>query len=310
MPPQQQGGYGGPPPGGMGGMGGSGDVQGYQRQLEQAIREKGLERFYGPGSPGAAKLPAIAARAGQQVERLCQAWRIQREIATDIVRLALYDVVIYIDDSGSMSFEENGERIKDLQLILQRVAFAATLFDDDGIDVRFMNDEDIPPNMLSGLRTEQQIEQLLVNKRYKGLTPFGTQLRRKVLDPLLIPRLRGQMQKPLLIISITDGQPAGENQNELVESVRYAVDQARRSPYGAGAVAFQFAQVGNDQKATEFLAKLDNDPVVGREVDCTSSECRGLVNRCVPLTYLQTTRTSPRKWRAPSHLSISLPTYG
>lgn len=63
----------------------------------------------------------IAQRAAQQVDRLCQAWRIQREIANDIVRLALYDVIIYIDDSGSMSFEENGERIKDLQLILQRV---------------------------------------------------------------------------------------------------------------------------------------------------------------------------------------------
>ena len=58
---------------------------------------------------------------------MCQAWRIQKEIANDIVRLALYDVVIYIDDSGSMSFEENGERIKDLQLILQRVGLPIVL---------------------------------------------------------------------------------------------------------------------------------------------------------------------------------------
>jgi hypothetical protein len=48
------------------------------------------------------------------------------------LRLALYDIIIYIDDSGSMAFEEQGERIKDLELILQRVAFAATLFDEDG----------------------------------------------------------------------------------------------------------------------------------------------------------------------------------
>ncbi|KAK1061909.1 hypothetical protein LTR74_010701 [Friedmanniomyces endolithicus] len=272
---QQQGGYGGPQGGyggvPMGGGGGPGDVQGYQRQLEQAIREKGLERFYGPGTPGAQRLPAIAARAGQQIDRLCQAWRIQREIATDIVRLALYDVVIYSDDSGSMAFEENGERIKDLQLIMQRVAFAATLFDDDGIDVRFMNDDDMPLNMLSGLRSEQQVEQLLNGKRYKGLTPFGTQLRKKVIDPMLIPKLRsGRMEKPLLIISITDGQPAGENANELMDTVRYAIETARQMNYN-GAVAFQFAQVGNDQKATEFLAKLDNDPLIGKEVDCTSN---------------------------------------
>jgi hypothetical protein len=33
-----------------------------------------------------------------------------------------------------MAFEEQGERIKDLELIMQRVAFAATLFDEDGYD--------------------------------------------------------------------------------------------------------------------------------------------------------------------------------
>lgn len=51
---------------------------------------------------------------------------------TDLCRLALYDIVVHIDDSGSMAFEEQGERIKDLELIKQRVAFAATLFDEDG----------------------------------------------------------------------------------------------------------------------------------------------------------------------------------
>ncbi|KXT14437.1 hypothetical protein AC579_8370 [Pseudocercospora musae] len=271
QPPPQQG-YG--PPGGAPppmSQSGPADVQGYQRELERAIQEKGLHRFYGPGTPGAQKLPMIAQHAAQSVDRLCQAWRIQREIANDIVRLALYDVVIYVDDSGSMSFEENGERIKDLQLILQRAAFAATLFDDDGVDIRFMN-EDLPIQDISHIRSEQQIEQLLARKRYKGLTPFGTELRKKVVDPILVQRLNsGQMQKPILIIGITDGQPAGENQNALMETVQYACQAAQRSPYGQGAVAFQFAQVGNDQKATEFLAKLDNDPIVGREVDCTSN---------------------------------------
>lgn len=106
----------------------------------------------------------------------------------------------------------------------------------------------------------------MASKRYKGLTPFGTELRKKVIDPIVVSKLNsGQMQKPILIISITDGQPAGENQNTLIETVQYAVQAAQRSQYGPGAVAFQFAQVGNDQKATEFLAKLDNDPMVSRD---------------------------------------------
>ena len=249
-------------------MSGPGDVAGYQRELEKAIHEKQLQQFYPQGDP---RVGQIAQRAAQQVDRLCQAWRIQKEIANDIVRLALYDVIIYIDDSGSMSFEENGERIKDLQLILQRVAFAATLFDEDGIEVRFMNDEEISPNMLSHIKSDQQIEQIMRTKRYKGLTPFGSRLRERVLDPLVVSNMRsGQMRKPVLIIGITDGQPAGEKSDALVESVRYAHQQAMQR-YGPGAVAFQFAQVGNDAKATEFLAKLDNDPQIGGMVDCTSS---------------------------------------
>lgn len=44
-----------------------------------------------------------------------------------------------------------------------------------------------------------------------------------------------------------------------------------KTRYRPGACSFQFAQVGNDMKAREFLEKLDTDPVVGKMVDCTSS---------------------------------------
>jgi hypothetical protein len=57
----------------------------------------------------------------------------------DCVKLALFDIILYIDDSGSMRFEENGERINDLKVILGRIAFAASLFDHDGISVRVSN---------------------------------------------------------------------------------------------------------------------------------------------------------------------------
>ena len=171
-----------------------------------------------------------------------------------------------------MQFEEKGERIKDLQLILQRVAFAATLFDDDGIEIRFMN-QDPPANMTSNVRTEQQIDQLMQGHRFSGLTPMGTNLRKKVVDDLFLRNLRsGRMRKPMLVIVITDGQPAGEPQTAVFDTVREAVNEAGRSPFGTGAIAFQFAQVGNDQTAREFLGKLDADPTVGSMVDCTSSK--------------------------------------
>ena len=62
-----------------------------------------------------------------------------KELALDLASLALYDIVLFVDDSGSMAFEENGERIDDLKLISSKVAEVATMFDDDGILMRFMN---------------------------------------------------------------------------------------------------------------------------------------------------------------------------
>jgi len=178
--------------------------------------------------------------------------------------------VIFIDDSGSMQFEENGERIKDLRLILERVASTATLFDEDGISLRFMN-ANYDMNMLENIRNEQQIERLMGSVQYKGLTPMGTELRKKVIDGIIVPKLqRQQYNKPHLIIVITDGQPAGEAPSAVFDAVKYASQEVGRAR-GPGGIAFQFAQVGNDLKARDFLSKLDEDPSIGRLVDCTSN---------------------------------------
>ncbi|KAL2429605.1 hypothetical protein ABEF95_008067 [Exophiala dermatitidis] len=264
-PPQQ---YGGPPGGPQGGAPAApvGNVQGYKSLLQATIQEKNLQNFYPPGHP---VLDQIASRATQQVAQLAQTWRISPEIASDIVKLALYDVVLYIDDSGSMQFEENGERIDDLKLILSRVAFATSLFDDDGIQVRFMNS----PEQGNNIRNEQQVNELIARTRFSGLTPMGRELQNKILGPLVLdPARRGALRKPVLVITITDGQPTGENSSDVARIIKAASDELARNPrYGKGAIAFQFAQVGNDLKAREFLSKLDEEPGIGDIIDCTSN---------------------------------------
>lgn len=168
-----------------------------------------------------------------------------------------------------MQFEEGGERIKDLKLILARVAYAASLFDDDGVSVRFMNSS----RQDDRVTNESQIEAIVDSVGFKGLTPMGTSLQSKVLAPLVIkPAKEGALRKPVLVITITDGQPAGEAPTEVFDVIRSTAAELGRTRYGAGAVSFQFAQVGNDQQATAFLARLDNDPGVGSMVDCTSSK--------------------------------------
>ena len=179
-----------------------------------------------------------------------------------------------------MQFEEEGSRIQDLRLILDRVSFAATLFDSDGISIRFMNtdlsgmrDQQGRP-LQDGVATEEQVKQIMSGVQFKGLTPMGTSLRKKVIDEIVLNKAQqGQLRKPVLVIAITDGQPAGEPQNAVFDTIRYAFDtlQQRFPQYGRGGVAFEFAQVGNDEMAKKFLGKLDEDPQIGPMVDCTSN---------------------------------------
>ncbi|OAG20638.1 hypothetical protein CC77DRAFT_1061217 [Alternaria alternata] len=135
--PPLQGPYGGPPPPQQV-QAGPAEVAGYKQLLEACIQEKGLQNF-----PICQNLDRIAQDAPSKINQVIQRWRIQKEISNDIVKLALYDVVLYIDDSGSMQFEEEGSRIKDLRLILERVSFAATLFDNDPGVVVMATDEEL-----------------------------------------------------------------------------------------------------------------------------------------------------------------------
>ncbi|RYN60430.1 hypothetical protein AA0118_g6086 [Alternaria tenuissima] len=270
--PPPQGGYGGPPPPQQV-QAGPAEVAGYKQLLQACIQEKGLQNF-----PICQNLDRIAQDAPSKINQVIQRWRIQKEIANDIVKLALYDIVLYIDDSGSMQFEEEGSRIKDLRLILERVSFAATLFDNDGISVRCMNtDLSNARNqqgrpLQDGVATEAQIEEIMRGVNFKGLTPMGSSMETKVINEIVLQKARsGQMQKPVLVIAITDGQPAGEQPNKIFDVIKGTYRQLQSTPYGRGAVAFEFAQVGNDTTARAFLGKLDEDPEVGPMVDCTSN---------------------------------------
>jgi hypothetical protein len=61
--------------------------------LQACIQEKGLHSFYPPGN---SKVHEIAVQAASKVNQVIQRWRVQKEIANDIVKLALYDIVLYV----------------------------------------------------------------------------------------------------------------------------------------------------------------------------------------------------------------------
>lgn len=243
-------------------------VSAYRQLLIDTIQEKNLQSFYPPQRLDHV-VQTLANEAPAKLDRLTHEWSVPMEVATDVMKLSLFDVILYVDDSGSIEFEEKGVRKDQLRQIIGTVATAASTFDQDGISVRFMNSMELG----DGIRNAENVNMLVSRVRFQGLTPLGTNLRNKVIDPMVVgPARAGRLEKPVLVITITDGQPAGEPHDSVANSIRYAVDEVSRSRYGRGAVSFQFTQVGNDTRARDFLSALDEDPTIGNLIDCTSSK--------------------------------------
>jgi hypothetical protein len=72
---------------------GPAQIQALKNSLNQTVQENRLQSFYPPNSPA---LDAIANKAAQQLPALAQRWRITMEIANDLAKLGLYDVVLFI----------------------------------------------------------------------------------------------------------------------------------------------------------------------------------------------------------------------
>lgn len=97
--------------------------------------------------------------------------------------------------------------------------------------------------------------------QFTGMTPLGTSLNQKVIQPFLMGGIQNRnISKPILVIIITDGEPTGEPKATVAQVIKNAKNISMNSPFGPGAIAFEFAQVGKDQAAQAYLAQLDKDP--------------------------------------------------
>lgn len=64
----------------------------FKQSLQQTIQEKNIQSLFQNPSI----LDQICQVAPAKVDQLCQYWRVPREIGQDIVKLALFDIVLYI----------------------------------------------------------------------------------------------------------------------------------------------------------------------------------------------------------------------
>jgi hypothetical protein len=63
-----------------------------------------------------------------------------------------------------------------------------------------------------------------------GLTPLGTSLDQKIIGPMLMgPARQNALQKPLLVICITDGTPAGEPKETIFNVILRTNQELQRT---------------------------------------------------------------------------------
>ncbi|KAL2918937.1 hypothetical protein HK105_201771 [Polyrhizophydium stewartii] len=248
-------------------------------KLKKVVADNKLHAWYGEKA-----LQEVAARVAHiDMAELAQRMRLGPEVVFDLVSLALFDVVFFIDDSASM-LQEDGSRLEDLKFILAKAAEVMTLFDNDGVQIRFINSG----TMGEGIRSADHVNGLITQIQFVHGTPLGTNFKSKIVDPLVVePAKTGQLEKPVLAIIITDGEPTQEAKDMFRAVVIEAKQALAKTRFGPGALSIQIGQVGTDQQAQAFLESLDNDKTVGNMIDCTSNyemECEEFAAKGAELT--------------------------
>lgn len=218
------------------------------------------------------------------------------DTATDLAVLCLFNIIMLIDDSGSMKttgmHDMTGKLVQggtedydptegpnnnlsrwELSKLLVKVgAQVMTMFDDDGISVRFLNSYEKGDNILCSSDVDNLFKRKIVPA---GGTMIGMSLR-KIYEEFIEGQLQSNtLEKPILILTYTDGASS----DNIKDVVRFVRSNTKNSKYGSKCVLFSFAQVGNDRSATDMLEDLDSDPDsvlngcdgAGDITDCTSS---------------------------------------
>ncbi|KAF9045493.1 hypothetical protein BJ165DRAFT_1477762 [Panaeolus papilionaceus] len=246
----------------------------FKNNLDNFIKGAGLESFYAdkPGFLEELSRKASALRDNPDTD-LGKPENIQR-----LTTLSLYQLVIYCDDSGSMSWNTHGDATNDrhktryhsLCQLVSRITRIATLLlpPSSVVKVRFIN------NPSQEDATADQVGRIMQAVSPSGGTPLGSSLENKILQPMVYNRISNpayKFQQPLLVCTITDGTP-----NRGDTPIKDVVLRCRRAlvskGYDPDSVMFCISQIGTDAGAKAFLDAVKEEKEISDVVYCTSDQ--------------------------------------
>ncbi|KIK51445.1 hypothetical protein GYMLUDRAFT_50537 [Collybiopsis luxurians FD-317 M1] len=181
----------------------------------------------------------------------------QESLDDALLTLRAYNIIILVDDSGSMRnhWEEAGAALADIVEV-------ASKYDQDGIDIHFLNTTDLVEEQHTNLTKPSQVLSLFRCVRPGGPTPLGDRLDvllRDYLDEIESAKAHSPEKlkkiKRANFIVITDGAPTDEPKEAIVDASR----RLRDGKFPLAQVGIQFVQIGQSMRATKYLQKLDDD---------------------------------------------------
>ncbi|KAF8853874.1 HET-domain-containing protein [Acephala macrosclerotiorum] len=173
------------------------------------------------------------------------------------IKVSLHQQVIYCDDSGSMRlegrFDFQTRLVKRITQITTRI-----LPEGEGVALRFINQnvEDDSSNL-----TLAKVGNILtpMTQMANGSSNIGTNLKAKILEPLVYSKIKAKsLERPLLIFIITDSMPEPEHESELVSVIFECGERLQDASYRRESVKFLVGQIGSARRAKEFLNGLRN----------------------------------------------------
>lgn len=227
-------------------------------------------KFLSPGGPNLWSPPPYSASATQPRQSFSS-------VSSDspYAFLREFDTIFVVDDSSSMS----GHRWQEAEDAIAAIAPICTSFDQDGIDIYFLNHRNRATRYTTGaypnVTTSEAVREIFRSVQPRGPTPFGRRLH-EILGPYMRRLERreanaaddygnhhparddpGTSVKPLNIIAITDGEFTDDAQSVIVDvAKRLDGPPIRAVPWQVG---IQFFQVGDDEAARVYLQALDDD---------------------------------------------------
>ncbi|KAL9938342.1 hypothetical protein V8E36_002965 [Tilletia maclaganii] len=198
--------------------------------------------------------------------QVAEAWQLPPSLAADLVTLALFDVIMLLDDERSM----DDRRREALRHLVKLVAEAVTRLSPNGLQLYWCND---PKEALVSSPTEA-VNFFNLSAFGAARTAIGVPFKHKIIEPQFFPKLRAlSLRRPVLILVITSERPAGSDLQKFCRNAKRARDWASQTKYGAGAISIQFTMLGDHQPSA--LYPPDLSAVAAMDV-CAVSFDRGL----------------------------------